>query len=119
MNPRKICRNHLLGEHLELHKLAGCLKKGKNISGYLEKGFVDPSLLTVRHDELVAEMECRGFRHLSPVEGLPKHVDRGYIDNKANALELARRCPKCRELNNRKEVQLPAIQGKEAHRGGG
>jgi hypothetical protein len=104
VNPKTMCRNHLLGEHLELHKLEGCLKKGKNMKGYLERGLVDPSLLTTRHDEVVAEMKRRGYRHLSPIMASPGSVERGQIDPKANALELARRCPRCKEISDIKDI---------------
>ena len=97
MDPKAMCKNHLLGEHLELHMLAGCLRKGKNINGYIEGGLVDPAILITRHDELVSEMKRRGYNHFSPIEGLPQNLVNGQIDREANRLELANRCSKCRE----------------------
>jgi hypothetical protein len=98
VNPKAMCKNHLLGEHLELHMVLGCLRKGKSITGYIENGLVDPSLLLNRHDELVKEMKCRGYNHLSPIAELPVNLPKGQIDREVNRLELINRCPKCREL---------------------
>lgn len=97
VDPQKMCRKHLLGEHVELHMLAGCLNKGKNISGFIENSFVDPTLLLPRHDELVREMQRRGYNHCSPVGNLPEALQKGHIDPKANIVELCRRCPECRK----------------------
>jgi len=106
VSPKIMCKNHLLGEHLELHMLAGCLRNGRNIKGYLEKGLVDPYLLTNRHEELVQEMERRGYKHSSPLNELPELPAKGHIDTNKNILELTSRCHKCKE---RKEL----IESKE------
>jgi hypothetical protein len=101
VNPTTMCRNHLLGEHLELHMLASCLRNGKNIKGYIEKGFVDPSILMKRHEELVEEMKRREYSHSSPIGGSPELLARGHINTNANLTELVSRCHRCRE---RKEL---------------
>ena len=99
VKPEHMCKNHLLGEHVEIHMLVGCLEKGKNIKGYLKKGLVDPSLIEKRHDELVSEMKRRGYRHLSPLDGMPRNLPVGNVNQVKNASELASRCTKCRALN--------------------
>lgn len=66
IDPAKMCRQHLLGEHNELHKLAGALKKGKRLNGYFKKGLLEPLKLVARHQELVTEMHKRGYNHQSP-----------------------------------------------------
>lgn len=75
VDPELMCRNHLLGEHLELHILAGCLNRGKNIRGFIEQGLVDPTLICKRHAELVTEMERRGYSHSSPLPELPARLE--------------------------------------------
>jgi hypothetical protein len=100
VNPKIMCRKHLLGEHLELHMLVGCLRKQKNIKGYLENGLADPSLIIDRHRELVAEMKHRGYKHFSPIGEFPQQVSRCNIDSKKNVQELVDRCLKCRELKD-------------------
>jgi hypothetical protein len=97
INPTMMCRNHLLGEHLELHMLESYLKNGKNIRGYIEKGLIDPSVLKKRHEELVKEMKRRGYNHSSQISGLPELLVKGNINTSANLVELFSRCQKCRE----------------------
>jgi len=96
-NPKKLCRNHLLGEHKELHQLIGSLNKGKSIKGHIEKGQVEVHNIKKRHKELVKEMLRRGYRHESE---LPKFKDykAGKINIFENEKELVRRCKECREL---------------------
>lgn len=93
--PELMCRQHLLGEHNELHKLHGCLKKGKNLNGYINSGLVELHRLEHRHKELVREMKRRGYEHHSPLvlnKPLPKL---GEVDSRRNLLELVDRCHEC------------------------
>jgi len=102
VNPRVMCRQHLLGEHNETHMFSGTMKKRISVDGYIENGLLDPSKLSSRHDELVQEMERRGYGHYSPL----KEVDASYvtgapcIDTESNLKELASRCEECRRLQN-------------------
>ena len=98
VSPELMCRNHLLGEHVELHMLAGCIQRGKNINGFLEKGLVDPSLIHSRHEELVREMERRGYRHQSPIAEIGFPASGACLDPQANLNELSSRCPVCRSI---------------------
>jgi hypothetical protein len=66
IEPQKLCRNHLLGEHRELHAIWSILTNGKK--GYSMhpetlrwKGKLKS--LYLRHDLLVSEMQKRGYRH--------------------------------------------------------
>ena len=70
INPEKLCRNHLLGEHREIHGIWSILTKGKK--GYANhpetlrwKGRL--KALYRRHQDLVEEMAKRGYRHRSPL----------------------------------------------------
>jgi len=69
--PSRLCRNHLLGEHSELHALWSILTKDKK--GYARhpetlrwRGKLNA--LYQRHDLLVAEMVRRGYNHRSPLD---------------------------------------------------
>lgn len=69
--PLRLCRQHLLAEHRELHALWSILTTGK--SGYANHPETrrwrgKQAALFRRHDELVAEMERRGYRHNSPLD---------------------------------------------------
>lgn len=96
VDPRLMCRKHLLGEHVELHMLAGSLRRGTSVRGFLENKLIEIHNMQRRHEELVREMERRGFRHASPLEQIARRG--GRVDRKANLVELARRCKDCRRL---------------------
>ena len=71
ISPKKLCRNHLLGEHRELHAIWSVLVNGKK--GYARhpetlrwRGKL--KALYVRHQALVSEMAARGYRHGSPLQ---------------------------------------------------
>jgi hypothetical protein len=100
VNPRFLCRAHLLGEHRELHMLAGALRKGVRLQPLVAQGLVEPYAVQARHDLLVAEMEARGFRHRSPLAAEPfaEPLLDGYVCEAVSRAELARRCEYCRVL---------------------
>jgi hypothetical protein len=70
IEPGRLCRQHLLGEHRELHALWVVLTEGK-------KGFARHpeaarwrgklQALFRRHESLAAEMSRRGYRHATPL----------------------------------------------------
>lgn len=68
ITPKKLCRNHLLGEHRELHAIWSVLTKNKK--GYSRhpetlrwKGKL--AALYLRHKILAEEMRKRGYCHNS------------------------------------------------------
>lgn len=68
--PKILCRQHLLGEHRELHGLWNILTLGKR--GYSQhpetlRWVGKSAALYARHEELVREMEARGYVHRSPL----------------------------------------------------
>ena len=97
VNPRTMCRKHLLGEHVELHMMVGALNKGKNLAGFYNDGLIETGLIIPRHEELVLEMTARGYQHASP---LPEFDDPqlGHVDLYVADAELRRRCADCRRL---------------------
>lgn len=69
--PKKLCRNHLLGEHRELHAIWSVLTKNKK--GYSRHPETlrwrnKLAALHSRHQELVKEMENRGYNHNSNLD---------------------------------------------------
>lgn len=69
--PEKLCRNHLLGEHSEIHALWSIITKNKNgFSNHPEtkrwKGRMKG--LFNRHEEVAREIEKRGYNHKSPLD---------------------------------------------------
>lgn len=98
VDPKIMCRQHLLGEHLEHHMFVGTIRKGGDLTGFLAGNLLEPASLISRHLELVEEMTRRGYKHKSP---LPKFEATGnedvVIDRPAAMAELLRRCPECRQ----------------------
>ncbi len=81
-----------------MHQEAGTLENHphglKIVKGHAEKQQVDTSLIKKRHDELVEEMERRGFNHDSLLEYVDE-LDLGSIDTEQNIKDLSNRCDKC------------------------
>ena len=98
--PSVLCRQHLLGEHRELHGLWRILTLGK--TGYARhpetlRWVGKLRALYDRHEALVAEMECRGYRHASPLDPVlatGSAVQDAYIDSSERqcALLVAKGC---------------------------
>ena len=105
INPRTMCRNHLLGEHVECHMFVGTIKRRKSIRGYLEKGLLEIHNIQDRHDELAEEMQRRGYKHNSPIDFVYKRKA-GKINPEQNAVELFNRCTECRKLSS---MTLPHV----------
>jgi len=108
VNPRFMCRQHLLGEHVEIHMFIGAISRGKSVKGYLEKGLLEVHNLYDCHEELVEEMKLRGYNHQSDVEEKWRTVESsGCIDRKKSLDELVNRCSRCkrRYSENRDRAQ--------------
>lgn len=97
LDPRLLCRQHLLGEHVEMHMMIGTILAGKSCKGYTDDGLIEIHNVRKRHDELVVEMTRRGYNHKSP---LPECElwEEGHVDREANLVELHRRCAACRDI---------------------
>jgi hypothetical protein len=103
VDPKQMCRNHLLGEHLECHMFATTLKKGVHVDGYVKNGLLDISRLQARHQELVNEMLRRGYRHNTPfpeensytIEPNLWLVKLGKVDPIISEAKLRSRCLNC------------------------
>jgi len=105
---KKLCNQHLLGEHVEMHMFIGCIKKGISLKGYYDNKLVCTNLIKKRHDYLAIEMISRGMNHKSPIieMDLLRDFKYGEIDLEANKKELISRCPKCRDrfINGAKKI---------------
>lgn len=90
-----MCREHLLGEHLEMHMFLGSIKKGINLKGYIDGNMVEVHNIKYRHDELVREMNKRGYKHQTEMEDYPfKRI--GHIDRAESQKLLLSRCNRCK-----------------------
>lgn len=95
--PAKLCRQHLLGEHNEIHALWTILTQGKK--GYAHHPETrrwrgKERALYLRHEQVAAEMLARGYRHHSPLDpalatGLD--VQDEFVDTPEEQVEILRR----------------------------
>jgi hypothetical protein len=70
LEPERLCRQHLLGEHRELHALWVILTDGRRgFAHHPETRRWQGKLkaLYKRHESLIAEMARRGYRHVTPL----------------------------------------------------
>lgn len=76
ISPSKLCRQHLLGEHREIHGLSGVLAKldAGECAGYAAHPETQRWLpkqyrvaLWRRHEALATEIRGRGYQHRSPL----------------------------------------------------
>ncbi|MGD9015630.1 MAG: pyrimidine dimer DNA glycosylase/endonuclease V [Candidatus Omnitrophota bacterium] len=94
--PNKLCRNHLLGEHRELHAVWVILTKHKKgYSRHPETRRWQGKLRSLysRHQSLVKEMQQRGYAHKSRLDArLAKGNGRQtqYIDSTRKQVRILR-----------------------------
>lgn len=97
INPKLLCKSHLLGEHGEIHKHRHNFEKQHNMTGRI--GQIDASKMEERHDELVTEMLRRGYNHKSPFtqpDTSYLKIDDWKIDLEFNIKDLKERCQECK-----------------------
>jgi hypothetical protein len=92
--PDKLCRQHLLGEHNELHAIWNILTQGK--AGYANhpetkrwKGKL--RALFYVHEAIVQEMIIRGYQHKSPLDkklAKGKRVQNDFVDLMERQIEI-------------------------------
>ena len=94
--PNCLCRNHLLGEHSELHAMWNILTQGK--AGYTNHSETKrwrgklKALYRV-HEEIVREMIARGYRHQSPLDktlATGRRIQTAFVDPMERQVEILR-----------------------------
>ena len=73
IDPKNLCRKHLLAEHRELHGLWNILTKYKGKGGYSRhpetlRWVGRQKALYLRHEKLVKEFYRRGYLHHTPLD---------------------------------------------------
>lgn len=97
IDPKLLCKSHLLGSHFEIHKMIGNLKyTGKWTLNLTNAGYLEPQNAQQRHDELAEEMLKRGYKHESPliINGMKLPV--GHVDSDKSLSDLLSRCKECK-----------------------
>ena len=97
VDPKYLCKKHLLGEHVECHMFVGTILKNKSLKGYKKNKLVEVHNLKKRHNQLVEEMIRRGMNHQSPLKEF-EEFEYGEVDKIENLKELTKRCSRCKEL---------------------
>lgn len=100
LNPKILCRQHLLGEANELHKHLHNWQKKHKIDGRIAGNAIEPMSYKARHDELTEEMTRRGYNHKSPLEQpdfsyLSEEQRNIKVDKEAALNLLLDRCAEC------------------------
>jgi hypothetical protein len=101
IEPCCLCRNHLLGEHRELHAVWSIItgdKKGYKNHPETVRWRGKLAALYRRHQELVREMNLRGYRHESPLDpdlATGEEEQNEFVDsiNRQRAILIAKDCP--------------------------
>lgn len=103
VDPKIMCRKHLLGEHNELHAIKGIFDLRHNICGYLRNNLIEPKSIVERHNAIVEEMIKRGYNHNSPLSDSDIHMDylplwaqNFQINKEVSKDELFSRCKQCK-----------------------
>lgn len=111
INPSLLCKQHLLGEHGEIHKHRhNFVKKHKITKRISPVVQIEPENMQIRHDELVLEMLKRGYNHNSPYEQpdisyLKSEERYAKIDKNISINDLINRCPECTK-NLKHEINI-------------
>lgn len=99
INPKILCRNHLLGEHGEIHKHRHNFIKKHKMNGRI--GQIEPSAMETRHNELAVEMLARGYNHQSPFEQPDiSYLPPMFVNRNESLIDLLERCPECRKRSS-------------------
>ena len=102
INPEYLCRQHLLGEHMEIHSHKNVFLKKHSIFGRIyPEAQIEPEAMKQRHDELAEEMIRRGMNHKRPYEMpdlsyLPKDQREAKVD-RLKSLKLLLKCSECKK----------------------
>ena len=105
IDPKKLCKKHLLGEHGELHKFMPSFKKKHKVTNRVFPIVqIELSSYKQRHDALAKEMIRRGMNHKSPINELPdfsylpKSNFNAKVDLDNSIKDLKERCNDCKDL---------------------
>jgi hypothetical protein len=95
--PKRLCRQHLLGEHRELHAIWVVITKGKK--GYAShpetmrwRGKL--AALYTRHDLLVEEMTARGYHHRTPLskkQAKGSKTQKTFVNSRKEQVEILKK----------------------------
>lgn len=106
INPKLLCKKHLLGEHNELHKHRHSFVKKHSISGRITPVVqIEPSSMERRHNVLAKEMLNRNYNHKSDynqpdISYLQNNERYATVDVNNSINDLKQRCHECKKRIN-------------------
>ena len=92
--PKQLCKNHLLGEHREVHAIWAVItnkKKGYSKHPETKRWVGKLPALYQRHEKLVIEMKYRGYSHNSPLEkklAIGKIMQKDFVNTIPEQIEI-------------------------------
>jgi hypothetical protein len=97
-----MCRNHLLGEHREIHTLISSLIRKRKLDGYIRNNCLELKSIKQRHELLVKEMQRRNYKHKSELDKfdlsyLEEKIINYMVDRRSSLEDLVTRCPNCKK----------------------
>ena len=101
ISPEKLCKNHLLGEHNEIHAIWSILiNKKKGFSKHPETLRWDGKLKALynRHEEIVNEMIKRKYNHKSPLnktKAIGEELQNEFVNTVEEQIQILRK-KRCR-----------------------
>ena len=96
VSPIKLCKDHLLGEHRELHAIWTVItenKKGYSKHPETIRWIGKLGALYLRHELLVIEMKRRGYNHHSPLDkknAIGKSKQDVFVDSPGKQVQILR-----------------------------
>jgi len=104
--PERLCRNHLLGEHRELHAIWNIITRNKK--GYAHHPETlrwknKLKALFLRHEKLVQQMSKRGYQHKSQLfRALAKGKNRqdSYVNSVSQQISILKNKKCACDLSN-------------------
>ena len=94
ISPNKLCKNHLLGEHRELHAMWTVItenKKGYSLHPETLRWKGKLKAMYFRHEQLVQEMTNRGYNHQSPLDkrkAKGKSIQNDFVDSPLKQIKI-------------------------------
>lgn len=104
IDPKCLCRKHLLGEHGEIHKHRHVFVKGWSIKCRLGVyPQIEPESMQDRHDALASEMLRRGYNHNScynqpNLNNYTKEERTAKVNVSFSIQDLKNRCQDCLKI---------------------
>lgn len=107
IEPKLMCRKHLLGEHLELHMILESMRKGKKLKGFFDNRIIEPKAIYERHIVITEEMMNRNYRHKTEIlykdftfvfikyKSIYHGLDLVTVNRSKSLLDLTFRCKEC------------------------